>query len=146
MTDPSSPPAGAADNDDQTVLCQFQHDFDTNGVFYLLGRRADGSWENPALTGRVAVYCEAGARGQEVFAGECKEDVLERGVRGDSSTCFALAEGWFAVWLGEGTRLRPSHYTIRNGGGLTNVLTGWILEVLRDAHDGTRPDDALAAN
>ena len=123
--------AGAADKAGQTVLCVHERDFDTNGVFYRLGMRDDGSWENPARTGRVAVYCEAGARGRELFAGECKEDVLERAVRGDSSGCFALAEGWFAVWLGDGTRLRPSHYTIRNGGGLTNALTGWILEVPR---------------
>ncbi len=147
----SSPDLGAADPIFRTQVCEYLEDFDTNGVFYQLGRRDDGTWENPAKVGRVAVYCEAGARGKELFAGECKEDLLERSVRGDASTCFALAESWFAVWLGEGTRLRPSHYTIRNGGGLTSVLTGWILEVRRpDSLVGAliklrRPDSAPQA-
>ena len=136
----------------RTVICEYVEDFDTNGVFYVLGRREDGTWENPAKTGRVAVYCEADARGKDLLGGECKEDVLERGVRGGSSACFALAEGWFAVWLGEGTRLRPSHYTIRNGGGAASALTGWILEA-RNAHMHARVraharvlDDASSAD
>jgi hypothetical protein len=137
----------AVDSTCRTVVCEYQHDFDTNGVFYHMGKTADGGWENPAKTGRVAVYCEAGPGGQELLAGQCKEDVLERGVRGDADSGFAFAQDWFAVWLGDGTRLAPSHYTIRNGGARSRALTGWILEGSADGGEGSwveldRHDDA----
>ena len=137
----------AVDSTPRTVVCEYEHDFDTNGVFYYMGRTADGGWENPAKTGRVAVYCEAGVGGQELLAGQCKEDVLERGVRGDAGSGFAFAQDWFAVWLGDGTRLAPSHYTIRNGGAPSGPPTAWILEGSADGGEGSwveldRRDDA----
>jgi hypothetical protein len=118
----------AGDQEPPSIKCTYTSEFDTCGVFYYLGRKDDGGWENPASTGRVAVYCGEGGRGKELFAGERKENVLERSIRGDSSGCFAFAEGWFAVWLGAGTRLQPSHYTVRNGGGCSCAMTSWVLE------------------
>ena len=138
LADTSAPAQpDAEDSTSKTIACEYQHDFDTNGVFYHIGKTADGTWENPAKTGRVAVYCEAGAGGQELLTGQCKEDVLERGVRGDADSCFAFAQDWFAIWLGDGTRLAPSHYTIRNGGALSGILTGWILEGSADGGEGS---------
>jgi len=41
--------------------------------------------------------------------------------------CFP--DGWFAVELGPGFQLRPSAYTLRNGGGtVAAVMVGWVLE------------------
>ena len=43
---------------------------------------------------------------------------------------FWFPDGWVAVDLGMHTRLEPSAYVIRNGGGLHNhkIMTGWVLE------------------
>ena len=92
-----------------------------SGVLYKLGV-AGGlkTWENPARNGLCRVIC--GLQGvtatngvREVAAH--KEDVLERAVVADT---FAFDDGWFILDLDPadlGVTLRPSYYTIRNGGG-----------------------------
>jgi hypothetical protein len=51
-------------------------------------------------------------RQKALFAGERIEDVLERAIVGDAHTCFAFADGWFAVYLGDGNTLMPTQYTV----------------------------------
>ena len=116
----------------QTVQCQFLLNGDTNGVLYKLGI-AGGlkTWQNPSRSGLCRVIC--GLQGVTAMNGvrevaAHKEDVLERAVVSDT---FCFDDGWFILDLDPGdlgVTLRPTYYTIRNGGGKGRCLTGWVLE------------------
>ena len=73
------------------------------------------------LAGPYRAMCSSKMAGVSVQA----EDVLQRNVVGDE---FWFPDGWFAIDLGNYTSLRPTHYIFRNGGGKSEVTTGWMLE------------------
>lgn len=80
------------------LVTAYTHDYDTNGILYLLGTMPPmppnvqpGTWINPAIAGRVLVHC--GDRGYIAFDGLgddeewrtapiAKELVIDRQVEG----------------------------------------------------------------
>lgn len=136
--------ANVAAPNGQVVQCTYERDWDSNGVLYFLGRMAAQSaaaqgllapgqsveWCNPGMAGMVRVHC--GERGYVGYTMEQDDITYPREIAIDrqqveGATLFM--DGWMAVELGPNFQLRPTAYTMRNGGAtVAACMTGWLLE------------------
>lgn len=110
----------------------FEHDFDENGALYYLGSFAKKRlWQNPHQIGQILAF------GSSVGGGKI-EDFVGR----TATNCRTLNEpySYFGVDLGNGRRLLPTCYSIRNRNSPTHVLLNWHFEGSNDKVNWTLLD------
>jgi hypothetical protein len=96
------------------------------GVFHMIGTNGGKkSHSNPHTDGSIRMYIEPGTNWTGGISEQQLVDTLTSG-RSNSTDCY-LSGTWFAVDLKQ-YRWRPSHYSMRNGGGRGLVLRDWTIE------------------
>jgi hypothetical protein len=105
----------------------YEHDFDTNGVFYFLGTYGHKRpWQNPHALGQVQCFTSSIGNGKV-------EDIVGR----YSVNCRTLNEpySFFGIDLGVGRQLAPTCYSLKNRNSETHVLMNWHFEASNDRVD-----------
>ena len=103
----------------------FQSHFDEEGALYYLGSLGKSRpYQNPHTIEQVQAFSSSIGRGKP-------EDILGRQV----GNCRTENEpfSYYGVDLGEGRRLLPTCYSIRNGIMTTNVMLSWQFEGSNDS-------------
>jgi hypothetical protein len=100
---------------------KYASDFDENGLLFHIGTEGGrGSWRNPMQAGLVAVTSSSQRRGEPHMV-----------VGREGKLCYTKSEpnSWFAIDLGAGHSIRPTHYTLRHGeNGPHCRLRHWKLQ------------------
>ena len=102
----------------------YSSDFDANGLLYWLGTDGGRSaWRNPMDAGRVTVTASSQHQGTPNMV-----------VGREAQMCYTGndANAWFAVDLGEGRAIQPTHYSLRHWNIAAHALRHWVLEASSD--------------
>ena len=101
---------------------KYARDFDENGLLFHIGTEGGrGPWRNPMQAGLgVTVTSSSQHRGQPHMV---------VGREGDLCYTESKPNSWFAIDLGAGRCIRPTHYTLRHGFGNEQFrLRHWKLQ------------------
>lgn len=102
----------------------YQYDMDENGALYFLATLGKTkTWQNPHTTLQVQAFASSiGAGMVDDFVGRIATNCRTQND----------ANSYFGVDLGDGRRILPTCYTIRNRNSTSHCLMNWQFEVSND--------------